>query len=51
MQDKMMGGAKAALAFIFNTLSRRDARMQVLVDFVDEIYAALIFVLERSFGV
>ena len=42
-----MAGAKPALAFVFNTLSRSDARMQLLVDYVDEIYAAVIFVLER----
>jgi hypothetical protein len=48
MQDKMMAGAKAAMAFVFKTLSRQDARAQTLVDYVDEIYAALIFVLERS---
>ncbi len=43
-----MAGAKAAMAFVFKTLSRQDARAQMLVDYVDEIYAALIFVLERS---
>ncbi len=43
-----MAGAKAAMGFFFKTLSRQDARAQTLVDYVDEVYAALTFVLERS---